>query len=194
MIPFQRHYIPNALTVFRLLAGPVLVYLFLEDEVWWACLIFTFAAFSDLFDGFLARALNAESDVGALLDPLADKILVLIGYITLAAWEILPGELVLLVVLRDLAIVTVYFSFPSAKFDGRVVASALSKWNTAFQAGLLFVAYWALGLPQIGVELNLQPLLTLLIWIVVATTLASGVDYLLAWRKRLKARDAKEKV
>lgn len=189
MIPFKRHYIPNALTVFRLLAAPVLVYLFLEDRVWAACLVFTLAALSDLLDGFLARALNAESDVGALLDPLADKILVLIGYITLAAWQVLPGELVLLVVLRDLAIVTVYFSFPSAKFDSRVEASTLSKWNTAFQAGLLFVAYWVLGLPQIGVNFNLQPLLTLLIWAVVATTLASGLGYLLTWRRKLKTSD-----
>ncbi|MGB0843827.1 MAG: CDP-alcohol phosphatidyltransferase family protein [Alphaproteobacteria bacterium] len=187
MIPFKRHYIPNALTVFRLLAAPVLVYLFLEDRVWAACLVFTLAAFSDLFDGFLARALDAESDVGALLDPLADKILVLIGYITLAAWQVLPGELVLLVVLRDLAIVTVYFSFPSAKFDTRVVASPLSKLNTAFQASLLFIAYWVLGLPQLGIEFDLQPLLTILIWIVVATTVSSGFDYLVRWRRKLKS-------
>lgn len=97
--------IPNILTVARLLAAPGVAVMFLyftrPYADWFALLLFTLAAATDWFDGYLARAWGQESKMGAMLDPIADKamvaiaLMVIVGYSSMSPWLVLPATVIL---------------------------------------------------------------------------------------------------
>lgn len=97
--------IPNILTVARLLAAPGVAVMFLyftrPYADWFALLLFTSAAATDWFDGYLARAWGQESKMGAMLDPIADKamvviaLMVIVGYSSMSPWLVLPATVIL---------------------------------------------------------------------------------------------------
>ena len=93
--------IPNLITVFRFLLVPPLVWLLLNDRFGAALVVFGVAGFSDGLDGFLAKRFHWTSRIGALLDPLADKLLLIASFVTLGWLGWIPVWLVVLVCLRD---------------------------------------------------------------------------------------------
>ena len=96
--------IPNCLTVSRILLIPILVIFLLEGKVSYAFWVFVVAGITDALDGFLARALKQKTDFGAFIDPIADKLLLITSFITLAALDLLPDWICVLVVSRDVII------------------------------------------------------------------------------------------
>ena len=98
-------YLPNLITVGRLLLTPVTVMAMVEGEYGIAFWLFMIAGASDAIDGILARQFDARTILGGFLDPLADKILLVSVYVTLGVQDLLPHWLVILVVARDFAIV-----------------------------------------------------------------------------------------
>ncbi len=164
--------LPNVITFGRLCAVPLAVWLVMERRFAGAFLVFLAAGLSDAVDGWLARRNGGGNAVGALLDPVADKALLVSMYITLAAAAVLPDWLAVLVVFRDLVIV-----------GGVVVLSLLgqsviirplyvSKLNTALQIVLV-----AMSLLLAGFGLSAPLALTVLAWVVATTTLSSGAAY-----------------
>src|SRR3954447_6890743 len=99
-----RH-LPNLLSAMRLLAAPLAAWLILTSHDTASLLVFAAAGLSDGLDGFIARRWGVTSDFGAWLDPLADKLLMLLSLVALCTVGITPLWLVVLVVLRDMVIV-----------------------------------------------------------------------------------------
>lgn len=163
--------IPNIITFARLCAVPLAVWLVLRRDLHWAFVLFVVAGLSDAVDGYLARR-GAASAVGAVLDPVADKALLVSMYVTLAVIGALPDWLAILVVFRDVVIiggvlVLWFFGQPVA-----IRPLLVSKANTALQIVVIAVALLVSGF---GVDL---PALTgTLVWAVAATTLGSGAAY-----------------
>jgi cardiolipin synthase len=162
--------IANAITLARLCIVPAAVWLVLRGNCIAAFWLFLSAGLSDAIDGWLARRRGATA-LGAILDPLADKALLVSMYVTLAAVKVLPDWLAILVVFRDLVIIggVLALSVLGAKVVIRPLM--ISKFNTVLQIGLV-----AGALLHAGLGLS-TPLLPMLVWLVTASTLASGAAY-----------------
>ncbi|WP_421989440.1 CDP-alcohol phosphatidyltransferase family protein [Roseococcus sp.] len=174
--------LPNLITLARLASVPATIWLILHHRLDIAFLLFLAAGLSDALDGWLARYTNSRSAIGALLDPVADKALLISVYVTLAAMGVLPDWLAILVVFRDVVIVGGLLLLWMLGARTAIKPLYISKLNTAMQ---LILAGFALFHAGFGVELHL-PLLVL-IWLTAATTLWSGLAYVLAAGHRLKA-------
>ncbi|MBY0330800.1 MAG: CDP-alcohol phosphatidyltransferase family protein [Acetobacteraceae bacterium] len=172
--------VPNLITLARICAVPATVWLILQHRLDLAFLLFVGAGISDAIDGWLARAWNARSALGALLDPVADKSLLVSVYVTLAAVGVLPDWLAILVVFRDLVIVGGVLVLWVLGQPPAIRPIFVSKLNTGVQIGVA-----ALALLLAGFGLAAEVLLTIGIWAVAATTLVSGAAYVTATLRRV---------
>lgn len=163
--------IPNILTVLRILVTPLFVICLIRDLHGYALLIFVFAGLSDGLDGLIARMFNQRSELGAVLDPIADKLLLTAAYISLGILKDIPGWLAVIVISRDVLILTgiAVLTFSEISFDIR--PSLISKWTTAFQ--ILMIAVTLLGFQFGGVEI-VKPALG---WATATMTVLSGLHY-----------------
>jgi cardiolipin synthase (CMP-forming) len=162
---------PNLITFGRLCAVPLAFWLVVEHRLDYAFFLFVAAGLSDAVDGWLARRYGGNS-VGALLDPVADKALLVTMYVTLAVVRELPDWLAILVVFRDLLIVGGVLVLGILGQPVVIRPLYVSKLNTALQivliAATLFLA---------GFGLSAQLLVTVLVWTVAVSTLVSGAAY-----------------
>jgi cardiolipin synthase len=179
----QARQIPNLITVLRILLVVPVVFALLERDFALALGLFLVAGISDGVDGFLAKRYHWQSRLGSLLDPLADKLLLVSSTLTLAWLGLLPWWLVAAVFLRDLIIVSgaVWWNFHVSLLEAE--PTIVSKINTFMQIMLVLavVEEQLVGLLPAGT-------LVALIWVTLATTLTSGIDYVWEWSKR--AREA----
>ena len=168
--------IPNLITLARMLMTPLAISMIIAQRFMAAFMIFLLAGVSDALDGFIAKKFDLRSELGAYLDPLADKALLISIYVSLAIYAGLPAWLAIAVVSRDVMIlVAVMVSWLMDKpVEIRPVWE--SKINTAAQIAL---ACFALGARAYG--FSLQPVQTVLEWTVAATTLVSGGVYIAQW-------------
>jgi cardiolipin synthase len=174
--------IPNLITLARILLVPVVVWAIASNQMLFAFLLFAAAGISDAVDGFLAKRFGMSSELGAYLDPLADKVLIVSIYVSLGIVEALPRWLVILVVSRDLLIVGgVLFSWLIGK-PVSVKPHFVSKLNTAAQ--LLLVG---LALMTLGFGFNADWGMYTLMAVVTALTLASVAVYLRDWVQHMGA-------
>jgi len=163
--------VPNVITMLRLCAVPVAVWLVVRGEFLAAFWLFAAAGASDALDGALARRLG-PSRLGAVLDPLADKALLVSMYVTLAAVHVLPDWLAILVVFRDIVIVGAVLMLSYMGHDLPIRPLPVSKLNTALQIVLVAVALLVTALlPGWGWAVEA------LVWAVSATTLLSLAAY-----------------
>jgi CDP-diacylglycerol--glycerol-3-phosphate 3-phosphatidyltransferase len=147
--------IPNSLTVLRLLAAPGVAVMFLYFHRpwadWFALTLFIGAAITDWFDGYLARLWKQESKFGAMLDPIADKamvviaIMVLTGYSGMNPWLILPATVILF---REV-FVSGLREFLGAK-AGLLKVTKLAKWKTTAQMVAIAVLFLGTGLEYLN--------------------------------------------
>ena len=163
--------LPNMVTFGRLCAVPLAFWMILDHRLDIAFLLFVAAGLSDAVDGWLARRLGGNA-VGAVLDPVADKALLVTMYVTLASTGVLPTWLAILVVFRDLVIVGGVIVLAVLGHPVSIRPLYISKLNTAFQIVLV-----ALTLLQGGFGLSVRLLSDILVWAVAASTLASGAAY-----------------
>jgi cardiolipin synthase len=131
------HYssIPNLITIGRLVLVPVIVAMITAERWTEACIVFVVAGLSDALDGWIAKTFDLRTDLGAYLDPLADKALLVSIYVALAIVAELPSWLAILVVSRDLMIIG---AFMVSWFLDKPIAVRpilVSKLNTAAQIG-----------------------------------------------------------
>ena len=175
--------LPNLLTLSRIVALPLVIATFYLDTPlgnWLGLAIFTVAAITDFFDGYVARAWAQQSHFGRLLDPIADKLLVSAIILMLVATDRIEGLVILpaLVILcREILVSGLREFLASAQV--RVPVSRLAQWKTAVQMlALGFLLVGSAG-PQFGpfstVEIGIAGL-----WIAASLTLYTGYDYLRA--------------
>jgi len=174
-------WLPNAISLLRIvLVAPILM-LILEGSFGWALALFGLAGFSDGVDGYLAKRFDWHTRLGALLDPVADKLLVAGTFITLAYTQDIPVWLAAVVILRDVIIVAgaTAYNFLVRPVEGE--PTRISKLNTALQ--LLFLLF---VLSRAGFGWPQQISITVLGAAVLITVVISGVDYVLSWSRRAR--------
>jgi cardiolipin synthase len=138
------------------------------------------AGISDAIDGFLARRLKARSEIGAYLDPLADKCLLVSSYVTLGYQNHIESWLVILVVFRDVLIIGGAILYQTLTQSLTVQPLLISKLNTVLQIALIgFV------LARLGLGIGDGGLTQWLGYAVAASTLASGAAYVAVWGRRV---------
>ncbi|MFK8031170.1 MAG: CDP-alcohol phosphatidyltransferase family protein [Gammaproteobacteria bacterium] len=167
-----RH-IPNILCIGRIFLVLPILMLMLKGEYIWAFVIFGIAGITDGLDGLLARRFNWRSQLGAILDPIADKFLIVSVFLVLAATGLVPVWLAILVIGRDVLIITGVVCYRTLVGNVMVDASLMSKLNTAMQLSFVMVV-----LANVGFGSPRELWVTFLGAIVMATTLISGLDYM----------------
>jgi CDP-diacylglycerol---glycerol-3-phosphate 3-phosphatidyltransferase len=189
---------PNQLTTARIILTPIFVYLLLQQEALYihlATVVFILAAFTDYYDGLVARKYGHVTEVGKFLDPLADKVLVVSGLLTFVALGFIPLWMVLVIVARDVVItlLRVY-----ARFTERsIVTSVIAKWKTFSQMVLMYLILFAMNvggvmetpLPDIMVlsSVSVLDVVYSAALLVTIFTLITGVHYLVGNRQILMA-------
>ena len=175
--------IPNIITALRFLLVPPVVILLLQERFTAALIVFGVAGLSDGLDGFLARRFDWRSRLGGIMDPLADKLLVVSSFVTLGWLGLIPAWLVLLVILRDLVIIAgaTFYHMRIEQFDAE--PSVASKLNTAAQVLLVLAVLYSSGIQALPVML-----MDVLLYGVLVTTLWSGFDYAWTWGRRAMQR------
>ena len=172
--------IPNFITIARLLGVPVVVWLIIADQYLAAVALFILAGLSDAADGFIAKRYGATSELGAFLDPIADKALLVSVFVTLGYEGILPAWLILLTVSRDILIIgAVILSYVMAN-PVAMKPLWVSKLNTVAQISLI-----ALVLAnQAGLAVSAW-IVTALVLAVAGLTIASASAYLVDWVRHM---------
>lgn len=172
--------IPNLITIMRLFLVPLIVVVIGQGLWQWAFAIFVFAGVSDAVDGLIAKRFDMRSELGAYLDPVADKALIVSIYITLAIVGGIPVWLTILVVSRDIMIVSAVIISWIMDQPVKIAPLLVSKLNTTAQIGF---AALLLGARAFSVDLGsgLQVAQTL----VAALTLASMAAYLALWLRHM---------
>lgn len=168
--------LPNLITLARLLAVPVMVWLIVSGEWTAAFWLFVAAGVSDGVDGYIAKRFDAESVLGSYLDPIADKVMLVCVFVTLGIADEIGAWLVIIIVSRDALIVGGTLLSQIVERPIKMKPLFVSKINTVAQIVLAAVALANLGLgwSDIGQVMALE-------YTVAATTLASGALYLVQW-------------
>lgn len=175
--------LPNSLAIFRILLAPLMFYFLLqingnnnEVEISWlnyfCALTFAVASITDFFDGYIARSWNQKTKLGAILDPLADKMLILAAFLGLMIIDRANAWAVYIILVREFFITGFRVVMASESID--VSASIAGKVKTIMQMvaiGFLSMQWW-------GGEI--------LLWFAVAITLYSGYEYIHAYIKHIR--------
>ena len=169
-------HLPNIITLARIALVPVLILLLKDQDYAAGLIVFVIAGASDALDGYLAKRLNVQSRLGAILDPVADKLLLVSAYVMLTVLGHIPFWLVLVVVFRDLLIVGGYMLYTSHAGPVKMRPSILSKLNTLMQ-----IALATLVLAQQAAGLDWPLTIDVLVVAVLITTVVSGAHYLWSW-------------
>lgn len=164
--------LPNALSLLRILLIPVFVIFCIHKKFDKALVIFIIAGISDALDGFFARVLNQKTVIGAYLDPIADKLLLVTAFVTLSILKFIPSWVSVVVISRDIIIATgiMILFLIDTKVEMKPVL--LSKLNTLFQTvTIILILYF-------NHDFKNYPFLNCFIWVTVAFTFLSGCQYI----------------
>lgn len=172
--------IPNLITLGRVILVPIVFWLLLNGQLEAAFLAFVLAGISDGIDGFLAKRFGWETELGAYLDPLADKLLLVCIFVALGVTGRLPSWLVIIVVSRDLLIIIAVLLSWLLENPTPMKPLTVSKLNTTAQIILA-----ATVLANEAYHLKLGGPILALIWLTALTTLASLVAYLRIWLRHM---------
>jgi CDP-diacylglycerol--glycerol-3-phosphate 3-phosphatidyltransferase len=177
MVPLN---LPNVLTVIRILLVPVLIVALLEktgDGDLLAAIVFAVASLTDAIDGYLARSRNSITTFGKLMDPIADKLLIVAALIALVSLNRLDAWVAMVIIAREFA-VTVLRVGAGTQQGVVISASLFGKLKTAFQVAMVMVLIAEHGRPL---------WVSLLVYVTVAVTVLSGADYFFGLRRHLAA-------
>ena len=170
------HWLPNAISILRIFLVVPVGWFIVQSKYDAALAVFFVAGFSDALDGFLAKTFNWHSKLGALLDPLADKLLLTVSFIALWWAALIPAWLAALVVIRDVVIVSgaTAYNFLIKPVEGN--PTIISKVNTALELLLVLAVLAAAGFgwPPMAA-------ITVLGAAVLVTVVISGIDYVWTW-------------
>lgn len=173
--------IANQLTILRIVLVPVFMYFLLAGNMSMAAGVFILASVTDFFDGYLARKLNLITNLGKFMDPLADKILVMAAFICLVEIGTVSSWAVVIILGREF-IVSIFRAVAAA--EGIVIAAS---WWGKLKTNSQMLAIILLLFNGTPFEVMNGQLAHIVLWIAVALTVISGVDYILKNKQVLKA-------
>jgi cardiolipin synthase len=163
--------IPNLITILRVLLVPIFVIYMINGRVLGSLIIFVIASASDALDGFIARIFHQKSDLGAHLDPLADKILLIAAYITSAILKMIPPWLAVLIISRDVIILLGVLVLYLNRHTVKIHPSLLSKSTTCLQIATILMILS-------NSYLHFEPIIVYTFWLTAGFTIASGLQYI----------------
>ena len=172
--------LPNLISLGRLLLVPLAIWLILGGRYGAAFWVFIVAVVSDALDGFIAKHFDRRTRLGALLDPVADKALLVSVYVTLGLAHQLWTSLVIIVVFRDVVIVGGFLLIQAFAVPKKYDPLYISKINTGLQIALV-----AFVLARLGLGANAGGIDVALSYAVIATTILSGLSYVVRWARIL---------
>jgi cardiolipin synthase len=175
--------LPNIISLLRLLAVIPVVYLLLRREFGWALALFAAAGLSDGLDGFLAKQFRWQSQLGGILDPLADKALLMASFLVLGTLSLVPAWLVIAVIFRDLLIMggALLYHYGVEELDA--APTLASKLNTLVQILVVVLVITDAGPMPIP-----RGIITLLTWSCLVTVVVSGGQYVWVWSRKAAAK------
>ena len=179
--------IPNLITLGRILLVPVVVWAIASGTMWLAFVLFLAAGVSDGVDGYLAKRFRMTTELGAYLDPLADKALIVSIYVTLGVNGLLPAWLVILVVSRDILIVGGVMLSWLLGSPVKVKPLLVSKLNTVAQ-----IVFACVVLGSLGFDIEARMLTLTLMALVATLTLLSVAAYVAEWVRHMNTEAAKQ--
>jgi cardiolipin synthase len=179
--------IPNLITLGRILLVPVVVWAIASGTMWIAFVLFVAAGVSDAVDGYLAKRFHMTTELGGLLDPLADKALIVSIYITLGVNGAIPRWLVILVVSRDIMIVGAFMLSWLVGNPLKVKPLLVSKLNTVAQ-----ILFACVVLGSLGFDIQADTLKLVLMGLVAALTLLSVAAYVAEWVRHMNSAAAEQ--
>jgi cardiolipin synthase (CMP-forming) len=177
--------IPNLITLARILLVPVVIWAITAGEMRIAFLLFLAAGISDAVDGFLAKRFGMQTELGAYLDPLADKAMIVSIYVALGIANVIPRWLVILVVSRDIMIVSAVMLAWLVRKPMALKPLVVSKLNTVAQIVLALFVLASLGF-RFNADIAIKPLMAL----VALLTLLSIAFYLAEWVRHMNGVEA----
>jgi len=172
--------VPNVLTVLRILLVPVLVVALLDEtsSSWLAAGVFAIASLTDAIDGYIARSRKQVTTFGKLMDPVADKLLIIAALVVLVSLERIPAWIAMVIIAREFAVTVTRMAAVS---QGVVIsANWWGKAKTMVQVAAIFFAIGFNPTP---------PAVDLLLYAAVVITVISGIDYFFGLRKVLREAD-----
>ncbi|QIK37396.1 CDP-alcohol phosphatidyltransferase family protein [Caldichromatium japonicum] len=175
--------LPNLISIARLIAVIPVVYLLIRHEFGWALVLFLIAGLSDGLDGYLAKRYGWQSRLGGLLDPLADKTLLVCCFLVLGAQGLIPLWLVLAAIFRDIVIISGALLYNYGIGEVEAAPILTSKINTAVQIILVIAVIFDAGLYDLP-----EGLIAALSWLCLLTVAVSGVQYVWIWGRKAIAR------
>jgi cardiolipin synthase len=176
--------IPNLITLARILAVPVILWAITSGEMRIAFALFLAAGLSDLVDGYLAKRFGMATELGAYLDPLADKAMIVSIYVALGIVEAIPRWLVILVVSRDIMIVCAVILSWLVDKPVKLKPIAVSKLNTVAQ-----IVYATVVLAALTFGWEIPLVIGVLMAVVAVLTLLSVAFYVAEWVRHMNATD-----
>jgi len=173
--------LPNWLTILRILLIPVFVTLLVYRRAGLALLVFCLASLTDMLDGYIARSQGRQTRLGAFLDPMADKLLLTSGFVTLTWLKVIPFWITAVVVSRDVVLSIGVLVIHVAGGTVHPAPTWIGKMSTVFQMLTVLAAMAA-------VYFQLLPpfVTTLLAWVTAAFTITSGLQYIIRGLKQLE--------
>ena len=180
-MPQLRRSIPNIITIVRLVLVLPIAFFIVESQFVTALALFALAGLSDGLDGWIARRYQWVSAFGKLIDPLADKLLMIVTTLTLGLLDYFPLMLTVLIISKDLAVLGGVFAYTTLAGFPKIQPSLLGKITTAGQILLLASLLLNLSFP------GLVPLwfFEIWFWVVALTTALDGMSYLWLWTHKL---------
>jgi len=163
--------VPNLLSILRILLVPVFIIYMLNNRMLASLIVFIIAGISDALDGFIARVFHQKTNLGAHLDPLADKILLISAYVTLAIFDLIPSWLAVLTISRDVLILLGVLVLYLNRCPIRMKPLILSKATTCVQVGTVLIALS-------NGYLDIQFLKVYFVWVTALVTIVSGLQYI----------------
>ncbi|HNY51654.1 MAG TPA: CDP-diacylglycerol--glycerol-3-phosphate 3-phosphatidyltransferase [Smithella sp.] len=168
--------IPNFLSLLRIILVPAIVIFLIQNEHVKALITFIVAGLTDALDGALARLLKKQTDLGAFLDPLADKILLSTSFIALSIFGLIPSWLTVIVISRDIIILMGIMTLSMMSISYEIKPVFVSKVTTALQIGTVF---FALFLKSFTSEMiDYYQVVKIVSWLTASFTILSGLVYI----------------
>jgi cardiolipin synthase (CMP-forming) len=167
--------IPNALTMMRIIFVPIIIILLMQGAFFKALILFTLSGITDCLDGALARFLNQQTSLGAYLDPIADKALIMSSFITLSVKSAIPGWLTVIVISRDCIILIGVSVLALMSVPYEIRPSVISKMTTFAQ---ILTVFFVLAARSFALPASQTWLLYAFFGLTATLTVISGLHYL----------------
>ncbi len=163
--------VPNLITILRIILVPIFIIYMINNRTSAALIIFIIASISDALDGLIAKVFHQKSNLGAYLDPLADKILLMSAFIILAIFKMIPSWLAVLTISRDVIILLGVLVLYLNRCPVKINPSLLGKATTCIQVGTILIVLS-------NDYLDITFFMVYSVWLAAIFTVASGLQYI----------------